>query len=340
MTSNELSIRQPAAPPAPPAAVNDIDSWTQVAAQVIKLASEICNTPFVPAGLRGSAPATAAAILAGRELGLGPFASLGNIHVINGKTGLSALLMRALIQGQGHDWQDVEVSDTRVVVKGRRKGEQEWTTAEFTAAQAKVAKIDISAYPQDKLYARATARLARRKFADVIAGMPHSAEELEDEPPGETPAPTAPAKPNGRVTAAEITGHRDPSDASPAGRQDPPGPAAPSDPPSEPAGDAPDHPGHDTPDTPGTVKPTQLTAIWTILSTVYGFSKDEKDQARAVCGHIVSGGIESTKDMSYNEARLVLDTLSRWRAEADEQNIPPREYLIGVMAGGDAAGDE
>ena len=158
------------------------------------------------------------------------------------------------------------------------------------------------------------------------------------------------AKTTRRVTAADIRGRtrpqvraeivRDPSDASPAGRQEPPGPAAPSDPPSEPAGDAPDHPGHDTPDTPGTVKPTQLTAIWTILSTVYGFSKDEKDQARAVCGHIASGGIESTKDMSYNEARLVLDTLSRWRAEADEQNIPPREYLIGVMAGGEATGDE
>ena len=44
--------------------------------------------------------------------------------------------------------------------------------------------------------------------------------------------------------------------------------------------------------------------------------------------------------MSYNEARLVLDTLSRWRAEANSRNIPPREYLIGVMAGGDTAGDE
>ena len=123
----EIALHQPTAPPAP--LVNDIDSWTQVAAQVIKLANEICNTPFVPDGLRGSGPATAAAILAGRELGLGPFASLGNIHVIKGKTGLSALLQRALIQGQGHTTGPMLRSPTRGrVVKGRRKGEQEWTT--------------------------------------------------------------------------------------------------------------------------------------------------------------------------------------------------------------------
>lgn len=233
---SEIAVREPAAQLA---VAGDIDSWTQVAGQVIKLANEICNTPFVPDGLRGSAPATAAAILAGRELGLGPFASLGNIHVIKGKTGLSALLMRALIQAQGHDWQDVKVTDTEAVVKGRRKGEKEWTEAAFTAAQARTAKIDLGGYPQDKLYARATSRLARRKFADVIAGMPYSAEELEDEP-GETPATGAPRR-SGRITAAEITARPSaPQTASPADTQVLPVPAAPHrSPVAEPAGEAP-----------------------------------------------------------------------------------------------------
>jgi len=194
--SADLEVYQPPAlAVVPPAEGNDFDSWIAVAGQVVKLAREICDTPFVPDGLRGSAPAVAAAILAGRELGLPPITALQHTHVIKGKIGHTALLMRALIMSEGHDWQDVDVSDTRAVVKGRRKGESEWAEASFTAAQAKIARIDLGGYPQDKLYARATVRLARRKFADVILGMPHAAEELED---GETPDATPAAAANGQ----------------------------------------------------------------------------------------------------------------------------------------------
>ena len=102
-------------------------------------------------------------------------------------------------------------------------------------------------------------------------------------------------------------------------------------PPAEPAGETLRQPDHDTPDA---VMPSQLTAIWTILSTVYEFSKDEKDQARAVCAHILGHDLASTKDMSKTGAHHVLDTLSRWRATADKKNIPPRDYLLSVMAEG------
>ncbi len=177
--SAEVDIYQPAAGLAVPDH-RDIDSWIAVASDVIKIAKVIYDTPFVPEGLRGSEPAVAAAILAGREMGLGPMTSLQHIHVIKGKPGQSALLMRALIQARGHKWEDVDVSDTRAVVKGCRKGESAWAEASFTADQARKAGIDLGKYPQDKLYARAAVRLARRKFADVIMGMPYSAEELED----------------------------------------------------------------------------------------------------------------------------------------------------------------
>ena len=198
--SADLEVYQPPAlAVVPPAEGNDFDSWIAVAGQVVKLAREICDTPFVPDGLRGSAPAVAAAILAGRELGLPPITALQHTHVIKGKIGHTALLMRALIMSEGHDWQDVDVSDVRAVVKGRRKGEAEWAEASFTADQARRARIDLGGYPQDKLYARATVRLARRKFADVILGMPHAAEELEDgDMPDEPPAPVAGQNGNGQ----------------------------------------------------------------------------------------------------------------------------------------------
>ena len=74
--------------------------------------------------------------------------SLQHIHVIKGKPGQSALLMRALIQARGHKWEDVDVSDTRAVVKGCRKGESAWAEASFTADQARKAGIDLGKYPQ------------------------------------------------------------------------------------------------------------------------------------------------------------------------------------------------
>src|ERR1044071_3100162 len=158
----------------------ELDDWIQVADQVVRLAEVICRSPFVPDGLRGPAPATAAAILTGRELGIPPMTSLANIHVIHGKPGLSALVMRALVMREGHDWEEVEANNTRVVLRGKRKGSSVWTTASFTTADAATAKLQLGGYPQDKLYARASARLARRAFSDIIAGMPYSIEELED----------------------------------------------------------------------------------------------------------------------------------------------------------------
>lgn len=371
----DLAIYRPgelatAAPPSGP-----LDDWIAVADQVVRLAEVIHQSPFVPNGLRGSVPATAAAILTGRELGIPPMTSLANIHVIGGKPGLSALVMRALILSQGHEWQDVEVTDTRAKVRGRRKGETEWTEASFTADQARTAKIMLGGYPQDKLYARATSRLARRKFADVIAGMPYSAEELEDgevaeeAPPsasnGEAPKPAprtaqrrtrasagrpttaAPAAATAPTTAP-ATAQTAPSDPAlpPLPGEDEPGPtqpgpssAGPSRPQRETSPQSASSPGSSGTepderdyDSPGTITTPQLTAIWTVLRQVFGFTADEKDQARAVAAHIISRAITSTRDMSRNEGKVILDTLSNWQATAGERGEQPRDLLIAYMA--------
>ena len=195
----DLEVYQPKAPAVIPASgLQDTDSWITVVRDIIKIADVIYDTPFVPDGLRGSSPAVAAAMLAGREMGLGIMTSLANIDVIRGKPTQKALLMRAMILSRGHKWQDGDVTGTRAVVRGCRKGESEWTEVVFTADQARHAGIDLGKYPADKLYARATSRLARRKFADVIMGMPYSAEELEDgEVPGDGEMPAAVQNGNG-----------------------------------------------------------------------------------------------------------------------------------------------
>jgi hypothetical protein len=342
-----------------------LDDWIMVADKVVRLAEVICRSPFVPDGLRGSVPATAAAILTGRELGIPPMTSLANIHVIHGKPGLSALVMRALVLSQGHEWQDVDVSNTRVVVKGRRKGAAEWTEASFSVADAQTAKLALGGYPQDKLYARASARLARRAFADVIAGMPYSIEELEDgvtedeptaaasTPPAEdkprtaqrrqrtqTASPATPRPPAAPAPSAPTAGAGEalpplPGDFPPLpGEEDAPGPETAPPAGTEPAA-GPGAPDETDYDTPGTVPPTMITAIWTVLSTNYAFKKDEKDQARAVCAHIINGELASTKDLSRNQAKTILDTLGHWQYQAEQAGQEPRDYMTSLMAAQD-----
>jgi hypothetical protein len=344
----EIAVREPAAALAVP---QDIDSWTQVAAKVIKLAEEIYDTPFVPDGLRGSVPATAAAILAGRELGLGPMTSLANIHVIKGKPALSAALMRALILAQGHQIETVgQITDTRVVVRGRRRGESTWEEASFTADQARQAKIDISGYPQDKLYARATSRLARRKFADVIAGMPYSAEDLEDGPDGvmlagdpgykadrqaarEAAAPPRTAQRRGRA----------PQNVPPAEAPSPPAHAASASPaPAATAGGTPlpPLPGEEDPGPaaqdrseaaagPARASTGQVGIIASHFKRL-GFGDDEREQRLAATA-IIAGiqPVASTKDLDEVQARAVMDTLSRCK---------DRDALIVLLAAGDKPG--
>jgi hypothetical protein len=321
----DLEVYRPRAELAPMPAERDIDSWIAVASDVIKIAKVIYDTPFVPDGLRGSEPAVAAAILAGRELGLGPMTSLANVHVIKGKPALAAVLMRALIQAQGHQWQDGDVTDTRAVVRGRRKGEAEWTEVTFTADQAKRAGIDLGRYPQDKLYARATSRLARRKFADVIAGMPYSAEELEDGTADEGTVST-PAQPDPDVNGARPrTAQRKQRTQTPAAQQTDTNPPTHSSAQgssrsttAEPPVTTPPLPGEDDPDdtdydTPGTATPDQLTALWATFTQDFEFTKDDKAEARAavekITGRTMTGG--TTADLSRNEASTAIDTLKR-----------------------------
>lgn len=332
---SEIDVYQP-----PPAARTDIDSWVHIAGQVIKLANEIADTVFVPDGLRGSVPAVAAAILTGRELGLPPLTSLANIHVIKGKPALSAVLMRALVQAQGHQWQDIEVTDTRAVVRARRRGEAEWTEASFTAAQAQKAGINLGGYPADKLYARATSRLCRRKFADVVAGMPYSAEELEDGATDE-PVTVKPAADGKAIEPAKPTTLRRKPRPAP-----PPAAPTPSPPPQEAAGPPP-LPGEPEPEPEPKPEPkpdgklisdAQLTKLWTVLTSVFHFGDDEHDHARAVAAHIIGRDLDTSKNLTRAEASTVLDTLALWEDQAKRAGEDARAWLLTMMAGAEAAG--
>jgi hypothetical protein len=96
-------------------------------------------------------------------------------------------------------------------------------------------------------------------------------------------------------------------------------------------------------DTHGTVTTPQITAIWTVLNKEFQFGSDEKDQARMVCAQIVRHDLDSTKNLSRNEAKAILDTLGHWRSQAAGKGEDTRAYLIEMltlMETGEVAGGE
>jgi hypothetical protein len=230
--------------------------------------------------------------------------------------------MRALVQAQGHQWADGDVTDTRAVDRGRRRGESEWTEVTFTADQAKRAGIDLGKYPQDKLYARATSRLARRKFADVIAGMPYSAEELEDGEAAEGTV-TETAESNGHpepAKAAAKTAQRRtraaPAPAPAAGTpQKPDGPPLP----PLPGEEDPSGPASDRTEAAGPEADDRATPGWVglIVKHFERIGYTDRGVRLGLTAQIAGlDSLASTKDLTPDQAKVVLDTLARCKDAA------------------------
>ena len=164
----------------------------------VRLADVIENTELVPAPLRGRPDAIAAVVLAGHELGLGPMQSLQTIDLIQGRPALSPEGMRALVLSHGHAL-IVDATDERATVKcHRREWDPDlWTSHTFTLADAERAKLlgkgNWSTYPRAMLTARATAEACRATFADVIAGLSYTAEEISSFGHVSTPPASGPS---------------------------------------------------------------------------------------------------------------------------------------------------
>ncbi len=171
-----------------------MDDFASIFGVFGQLAEAVAKTSFVPAGLRGDKASVTAALLQGRELGLQPMASLQHIAVIDGKPTLSAQAMRALVLSAGHQLEIVESTSDRCVIKGKRADSKSWTEASFTILEAQKAGLtnrkNWQSYAKDMLIARATSRLCRWIFPDVLGGLAYTPEDVSDsEEVGEEPTP-------------------------------------------------------------------------------------------------------------------------------------------------------
>ncbi|WP_405960754.1 hypothetical protein OG235_27705 [Streptomyces sp. NBC_00024] len=180
--------------PAPTSGTTSLMAWAQEADLAYQMAQKLAATSFVPQSLRGKPGDITAAILAGAELGLKPMATLKSIDVIQGTPALRAHAMRAVVQQQGHDIELVESDDTRCVMRGRRKGSENWQEIEWTVDRARLmgllGKDQWKKNPKGMLIARATGELSRLIASDALHGMPYASEEYE----GFTTGQVLPAK--------------------------------------------------------------------------------------------------------------------------------------------------
>jgi hypothetical protein len=226
---------QPALP-APAVGRDIVDGWAHQVAAVAKLATYIAATDFVPKAYRGQDAAVAAAILAGREMGIGPMTALQHLYVVDGRPAMSAQLMRALVFAHGHTIRVVECNSERCTLVGRRAGDSHEAPVTWSMEDARRAQVSTrtnwARYPRQMLLARATGELCRAVFPDVIGGMAYTLEEADDIPAAEdgttTPPPRtvrrsrrpgpAPSPTEGPVSTSPPAG----ADSDPAGGEPPP----------------------------------------------------------------------------------------------------------------------
>jgi hypothetical protein len=113
-----------------------MSDWLELFVKTEHAAEVLARTSFVPAGMTGKPAEVAACMMKGYELGMDPLDALANMFVVKGKVGFYAEFMRRRIIKAGHEFYVTEATDSRAVVKGRRRdsgGDAEWQQASFTS---------------------------------------------------------------------------------------------------------------------------------------------------------------------------------------------------------------
>lgn len=284
-------------PYTPPAEVTYLDptggrlvAWAEAASAANQLAKALSQTAFVPKEMTNVGNATAA-ILMGDELGMSPIASLRSIYVVHGTPALYARSMVALALAHGHEIWTEETSDAKVVVCGRRRGSENVERAEWTIARAQKAGYTgnkkYASNPQEMLYAKAAAEVARKIAADTLAGIPYSVEDLElgDEP---------------TVTVTRETARRKVQRAQP--EPDPePEKAAPE---PEPAAEPP------VAEAPPELEPISEQQLKALHAAFNDAGIKDRDARLEYASKVIGRGIESSKALTKAEASTLLDTLN------------------------------
>jgi hypothetical protein len=131
----------------------------------------------------GTPEAVLSTVLSGRELGLSAMASLRAFHVVEGKPTMAADALRALVlkSGKAKTFRCTERTASAATFTTTREGEEPMELR-YTIEEAQAAGLvknggSWTKNPSDMLVARASSKLARLVYPDVVAGL-YSPEEF------------------------------------------------------------------------------------------------------------------------------------------------------------------
>lgn len=119
-------------------------------------------------------------ILAGKEMGFGPIASMNGIHVIKGKPSIGANLMAAKVKAHPrYDYRVKHLDDAACVIAFFENGEQIGASS-FTVQDAqKAGTQNMGKFPRNMLFARAMSNGVKWYCPDVfLSGPVYTPDEL------------------------------------------------------------------------------------------------------------------------------------------------------------------
>lgn len=114
-------------------------------------------------------------ILAGREMGIGPFAAVNGIHIISGKPSVGANLQASAVKSSGrYDYRVRELTDKVCRIEFFERVDGKWESvgvSEFTAEDARKAGTkNMDKYPKNMLFARAMSNGVRFHAPNIFGG--------------------------------------------------------------------------------------------------------------------------------------------------------------------------
>jgi hypothetical protein len=139
---------------------------------------------FAASGMFADTKAAAQAIVkiqAGQEIGIGPFAAMSGIHIIQGKPTMGAGLMASCVKGSGKYDYKVVKHDKKVCEIDFYHGKEKIGTSTFTDVDAKAAGTkNMDKFPQNMLFARAMSNGVKWYTPDIFMGPVYTPEEMGD----------------------------------------------------------------------------------------------------------------------------------------------------------------
>lgn len=304
-------------------ALTRLGEWVQAASHARALVAPLVETAFIPDAYQPKVDPRAtpeqkrvawetavanatAAVLQGITLGLDPMTALQQIYIVHGRPGMYSEMKVALVVSRGHEVWTEDLTDTRAVVCGRRKGTEYTERVTVTMDQARKAgwsakNDNYTKNPQDMLYARAAGRVCDRIAPDVLMGIA-SVEEIKDtiQTTAEVGNGTRTVTPRKRAAPPALEAADDPP------LEETPEPVETPSEPQEPA------------ETVRTITAAQSRKLHAMLNER---GRKDRDVALVWIAGVIGREITSTKELTVAEAAGVIDVLD---TEGDpDPDAPP-----------------